>query len=107
MRQTTRPAAPRRHPRACPDLIRLGEAQKFLEFLAIKPDHRLAVNEGHRRGPEAQLHELLERSLIRPDVFDDERDTVLRKELLLSIARPSPGLRKYHHLLRHRPCLRF
>jgi hypothetical protein len=32
---------------------------------------------------------------------------VLRKKLLLSITRPSPGLRIYHHLLRHRDCLRF
>jgi hypothetical protein len=81
--------------------MRLGEAQDFLEFLAIKSDHRLAIDEGHRRGPAAQLHEFLERSLVRPDVLDDKRDAVLRKKLLLSITRPSPGLRIYHHLLRH------
>jgi len=87
--------------------MRLGEAKDFLEFLAIKSDHRLAIDEGHRRGPEAQLHEFLECSLVRPDVLDDKRDAVLRKKLLLSITRSSPGLRIYHHLLRHRHRLRF
>ena len=87
--------------------MRLDEAQDFLEFLAIKSDHRLAIDEGHGRGPEAQLHEFLERSLVRPDVLDDKRDAMLRKKLLLSITRPSPGLRIYHHLLRHRHRLRF
>jgi hypothetical protein len=72
--------------------MRLGEAQEFLEFLAIKSDHRLAIDEGHRRGPEAQLHEFLERSLVPPDVLDGKRNAVLRKKLLLPITCPSPGL---------------
>ena len=72
----------------------------------IEADHRLAVNEGHRCGPEAKLDELLERSLICPDVFDDKRDAVLRKELFLPIAGTSPGLRIDNHLFRHRRHLR-
>lgn len=87
--------------------MRLDEAQDLLEFLLIKSDHRLAIDEGHRRGPEAQLHEFLECSLVRPDVFDNKRDAMLRKKLLLPIARPSPGLRIYHYLLRHCYRLRF
>jgi len=87
--------------------MRLGEAQNLLELLAIKSNHRLAIDEGHRRGPKAQLHEFLECSLVRPDVLDDKPDAVLRKKLLLSITRSSPGLRIYHHLLRHRHRLRF
>ena len=85
--------------------MRLSDAQDFLKFLGIKSNHRLAVDEGHRRGPEAQLHEFLECSLVRPDVLDDKLDAMLRKKLLLPITRPSPGLRKHHHLLRHRHLL--
>lgn len=87
--------------------MRLGEAQDLLEFFAIKSDHRLAIDEGHRRGPEAELHEFLECSLVRPDILDGKRNAVLRKKLLLSITRPSPGLRIYHHLLCHCHRLRF
>ena len=79
----------------------LGEPQELLKLLAIKPHHRLAVDERHRSGPEPQLHEFLESSLIRPDVLDDKRYAVLRKKLFLPVAGPSPRLRVHRHLFRH------
>jgi len=79
----------------------LGETQRLLELFAIKPHHRLAVDDGHRSCPESQLHKLLEGGLIRPDVLDDERNAVLRKELFLPVTRASPRLGIYHHLLWH------
>ncbi len=81
--------------------MRLVEPQKLLELLTIEPDHRFAVHQCHRRGPITHLHELLERGMIRSDVFHAERYTLLRKELFLPIARPSPRLRIHHHLFRH------
>ena len=86
--------------------MRLNEAQELLDPFAIKPHHRLAVNERHRGGLEAKLHKLLQCSLVRPDVFDDIRDALLRKKLFLPVARPSPGLRIDHHVFRHRRHLR-
>ena len=103
---TRKPATRHLEPQTLPAFIQLGEAQKLLEFFAIKADHRLAINEGHRGGPKAKLDEFLERGLVRSDVFDDKRDTVLRKKLFLPVTGPSPGLRIDYHLLRHRPHLR-
>lgn len=90
----------RRH-RTRRDAIPLGETQRLPQLLGIKPHHRLAVDQGHRRCPKPQLHKLLQGGLIRPDVLDDERHTVLRKELFLPVAGPSPRLRIHHHLVRH------
>jgi hypothetical protein len=94
---------------ACRAIVRLREARRqvglFLPsavlLLRIKPHHRLAVDESHRRCPESQLHQLLEGRLIRPDILDHERNAVLRKKLFLPVAGPSAGLRIHHHLLRH------
>jgi hypothetical protein len=101
-----RPATPHQGPQAFPAFIQLSDAQKLLEFFAIKADHRLAIDEGHRSGPEAELDEFLERGLVRSDVFDDKRNTVLRKKLFLPVTGPSPGLRIDYHLFRHRRHLR-
>ena len=107
--------APRRHAQPPSRLIRqpvptgidrLREPQELLQLLPIKSHHRLAVDEGYRRCPKSQLNQLLKRRLIRSDVLDDVCDALLRKKLLLSVARASPGLGVDDHLLRHRTLLR-
>ena len=80
---------------------RLSEPQQLLELVWIKTHHRLAVDDRHRSGPEPKLDELLEGGLVRPDVLDSERYTVLRKKLFLSVACASAGLGIDHHLLCH------
>ena len=80
----------------------LRKAEQLLELLPIKTYHRLTIDHGHRRGPKPQLHQFLERGLVRADIFGHKRNTVLRKKLFLSVTGPSPRLGVHDYVLRHR-----
>jgi len=50
----------------------LSKAEQFLELLRIKTHHGLTIDHGHRCGPKPQLHQFLERGLVRTDIFSHE-----------------------------------
>ena len=79
----------------------LRDAQEPLDLAPVKADNHLAVDDRDRSRPQSELHQLLQRLRIVPDVLRDELDTLLRKKLFLLVAGASPGLGIDDHLLRH------
>ncbi len=80
----------------------LLQPQQALDLSAVEPHHDLAADDGHGRGPVAEVLELIERSGIFADVLVRERNALLRKKLFLGLAARSPRLAVQDDLFRHR-----
>ncbi len=79
----------------------LGHPEKLFEFRGIEANHGLPINEGDRRGPETQLNQFFEGLFVGPDVLRHELNALLRKKLLLSVTRASPGLCVHNDVFCH------
>ncbi len=78
-----------------------GQTQQLLELPRIETNDGLAIDDGDRGRPKAELDELLTGSRIRPDVLGRIRDALPRKKLFLLFTAPSPRLGVQNDFLRH------
>jgi hypothetical protein len=84
-----------------PLILELDQAQQSFQLPPVKAYHGLAIDDGDRGGPEAQLQELLKSGGILSNVLRHEGDTLLGKKLFLLVAAASAGLRVHDNLFRH------
>jgi hypothetical protein len=79
----------------------LLQPQKLLDFTLIETDHRLAVDDRHRRALITHFDQLFQGLLIGADVLIDKFNALLRKKLFLSLARASARLAVHNDGLDH------
>ena len=70
--------APWREKNPNPPICEISQPEQIHDFLLVEADHRLAVDDGHRRALKTLVEQLLERRLVGADIFFDERDALLR-----------------------------
>lgn len=80
----------------------LLQPQQRFDPPLIKPDDRLAVDDGDWYLLDSEIFQLLQRSRVLADVLFDERDAFLRKKLFLPVAAPSPRPGVDHDRFGHR-----
>ena len=54
------------------------QPQQLDELVLIETDHRLAVDQSHRRALETRVKQFLQRGFVRPNVFLDKLNALLR-----------------------------
>ena len=83
-----------RHPPSTPGA---SYAEKLLQPSAVEAHDRLPIDDRHRRGRVAHVHQFLKRVFIGAYVLLGENNPLQAKELLHLSAEQSPGLRIYDH----------
>jgi hypothetical protein len=64
----------------------------LLDFILIESDHRLSVDNRHRRALITHIDQFFQGLLIGADVLIDKFNALLRKKLLLPMTRASARL---------------
>src|SRR5213594_1880194 len=83
-------------------VVLLRSRQRFVDLVGVEPAEPLPADEDHRQRRESQLHQLLARAGVSPDVALGERHALLRQILCRAVTGPSADVRVDRHLRRHR-----